>query len=220
MTQQPSCPPGSRCSRGFLRPLNRCLVVDDALTDKGRNIQFLHKDPLHGNRFDRQSTPALKVKQWNSAWDDITWNRKEHRSEPPHYFYQFNLPAGELRRLKGVYERTTNRKTAADDFGIQRQLNKERSSEISCFVEFGYPWSDLSRAKRSSPDFRDLRQPGWLPTSVVVNILVSSNRRRGKTIDDADLIEIVDEDEHTATLSLPHAFSNLIGNLPPSHRLK
>ena len=161
------------------------------------------------NRFDRQSTPALKVKQWNSAWDDITWNRKEHRSEPPHYFYQFNLPAGELRRLSGVYERTTNRKTAADDFGIQRQLNKERSSEISRFVEFGYPWSDLSRAKRSSPDFRDLRQPGWLPTSVVVNTLVSGNRRRGKTIDDADLIEIVDEDEHTATLSLPHAFSNL-----------
>ena len=160
------------------------------------------------NRFDGQSTPALKVKQWLSAWDDITWNPKEHRSEPPPYFYQFNLPAGELRRLSGVYERTTNRKTAADDFGIQRQLNKERSSEISRFVEFGYPWSDLSRAKRSSPDFRDLRQPGWLPTSVVVNILVSGNRRRGKTIDDADLIEIVDDDERTATLSLPHDFSN------------
>ena len=159
-------------------------------------------------RSDRQSTPALKVKQWLSAWDDITWNPKEHRSEPPHYFYQFNLPAGELRRLSGVYERTTDRKTAAEDFGIQRQLNKERSTEISRFVEFGYPWSDLSRAKRSSPDFRDLRQPGWLPTSVVVNILVSGNRRRRKTINDADLINICDEDEHAATITLPHGFSN------------
>ena len=160
------------------------------------------------NRFDRQSTPALKVKQWLSAWDDITWNPKEHRTEPPHCFYQFNLPAGVLRRLSGVYERTTDRKTAADDFGIQRQLNKERSTEISRFVEFGYPWSDLSRAKRSSPDFSDLRQPGWLPTSVVVNILVSGDRRRRKTIDDADLIEVLDEGEHTATLSLPQDFSN------------
>jgi len=159
-------------------------------------------------RSDRQSTPALKVRQWLSAWDDINWNPKEHRSEPPHWFYQFNLPAGDLRRLSGVYERTTDRKTAADDFGIQRQLNKERSTEISRFVEFGYPWSDLSKAKRSSPDFRDLRQPGWLPTSVVVNILVSGDRRRGKTIDDADLIEISDKGDHRATLSLPHDFSN------------
>lgn len=170
------------------------------------------------SRKDRLSAQALKVKQWLSAWDDISWAPEENRSEPPHWFYQFNLPANDLRRLSGVYIRTTDRKTASDDFGIQRQLNKDRSTEISRFVEFGYPWSDLSRAKRSSPDFRDLRQPGWLPTSVVVNILVSGNRRRGKIIDDSDLIEVHDTDDNAATLLLPTGFSDVDwrpSSLPP-----
>ena len=160
------------------------------------------------NQSDRQSTRALKVKQWLSAWDDIKWDPDDHRAEPPHWFYQFNLPASELRRLSGVYARTTNRKTAADDFGIQRQLNKERSTEISRFVEFGYPWSELSRVKRTSHEFRDLRQPGWLPTSVVVNILISGDARRRKKIADSDLVEVQDTSKNTATLMLPQGFSD------------
>ena len=86
----------------------------------------------------RPSTQALKVRQWIAAWDKIHWNPGENRRQPPHWFYQFNLPAIELRRLSGVYARTTNRTTAADDFGIQRQLDKERSNEIGRFVEFGF----------------------------------------------------------------------------------
>ena len=167
---------------------------------------------------DRPSTRALKVKQWLSAWEDITWDPDENRSEPPHWFYQFNLPANELRRLSGVYARTTDRKAAADDFGIQRQLNKDRSTEISRFVEHGYPCSDLSRAKQSSPEFRDLRQPGWLPTSIVVNILIPGDKRRGKTIDDSDLVEVNDKGANTATMLLPHGFSDNAwrpSSLPP-----
>ena len=156
----------------------------------------------------RPSTQALRVRQWIPAWDQIRWDSSENRREPPHWFYQFNLPAAELRRLSGVYARTTDRKAAADDFGIQRQLNKERSNEISRFVQFGYPWSDLSRPKRSSREFRDLRQPGWLPTSIVVNILTSGDERRGKTIADSDLVEVQDNDDESALLRLPAGFSD------------
>ena len=156
---------------------------------------------------------ALKVKQWISEWDDIHWDPTEHRSEPPHWFYQFKLSARSLRKLSGVYARTTDRATSTDDLGIQRQLNKQRSREIGKFVQYGYPWSDLSEAKRKTQDFNDLRQPGWLPTSIVVNILTSSDKRSGKQIKGSDLINIQDGDDDIAKLVLPQGFTD--GNWRP-----
>ena len=151
---------------------------------------------------------ALKVKQWASEWDDIHWDRTEHRSEPPHWFYQFKLSARSLRKLSGVYARTTDRATSTDDLGIQRQLNKQRSREIGEFVRYGYPWSSLSQAKRKTREFNDLRQPGWLPTSIVVNILVSGDNRGQKQIVGSDLIEIQDGENDIATLFLPQGFTD------------
>ena len=151
---------------------------------------------------------ALKVKQWASEWDDIHWDPTEHRSEPPHWFYQFKLSARSLRRLSGVYARTTDRTASADDLGIQRQLNSQRSREIGEFVRYGYPWSSLSQTKRRTREFNDLRQPGWLPTSIVVNILVSGDNRGQKQIVGSDLIEIQDGENDIATLSLPQGFSD------------
>ena len=146
---------------------------------------------------------ALIVNQWLTAWNEIHWDPSENRSQPPHWFYQFNLSATALRRLSGVYARTIDRSAASADFGIQRKLNRHRSVEIGEFVRFGYPWSDLSEKKRKSPDFRDLRQPGWLPTSVVVNILTSGDERCGNAISECDLISVCDGDDGTATLHLP-----------------
>ena len=162
----------------------------------------------------RKSVYALKVRQWLPAWNEILWNPDENRSEPPHWFYQFSMPASCLRQLSGVYARTTDRKTSAEDYGIQRQHNEERSKEIGKFVEFGYPWSDLSEAKRRESDFNDLRQPGWLPTAVVVNILVSGDERVGKQPVDSDLITVEDSDDSSAKLLLPQGFEE--GNWIPS----
>ena len=154
----------------------------------------------------RRSVCALKVRQWLPAWNEILWDPAEYRSEPPHCFYQFSMPASCLRRLSGVYARTTDRKASTEDLGIQRRHNKERSEEIRRFVEFGYPWSDLSEVKRKKSDFSDLRQPGWLPTAVVVNILVSGDERVGKRLMDSDVIEIKDDPNGQARLLLPQGF--------------
>ncbi|WP_198283489.1 DGQHR domain-containing protein, partial [Sphingomonas sp. PAMC 26605] len=140
-----------------------------------------------------RTVPALKVNQWLSGWDKIDFNPDEHRAKPAQHFFMFSLPARELRSLSGISRRQANNVAPrTDDLGIQRQHDPERSEEISRFVEYGYPWSTLSEAKRSSADFNDLRKPGWLPTAVVLNILVSGDARNESRIDDNDLASIND----------------------------
>ena len=158
----------------------------------------------------RESIPALKVRQWLSDWDEVRWNPEENRAEPQHWFYQFSMSAANLKALSGVYARTTHRTSASQDLGIQRQLEKGRSQEIQRFVKSGYPWSDLSEAKRKSGNFADLRQPGWLPTSIVVNILTPGDERHGKSVSPHDIIKIEDEDSDNrlATVLLPNSFTN------------
>lgn len=136
------------------------------------------------------SLPALKVNQWLSHWDDIQWDADEHRSEPPHSFYQFSISAQALRRLSGVYRRTTDRARGTADLGIQRRHEPKRSAEIGRFVKYGYPWSVLSATKRQQPDFADLRQPGWLPTAIIINILASDDKRRGQHVAEDDLVTV------------------------------
>ena len=120
----------------------------------------------------RRCRTALKVRQWLRDWDDITWRPDENRRKPPSCFYQFCLPAEELRALSGVYPRSTRtRARGSEDRGIQRRHDSERSKEIMEFVKYGFPWSRLAKVKRKSGQFHDLRQPGWLPTAIVVNIL-------------------------------------------------
>ena len=155
----------------------------------------------------QKSIPALKVRQWLADWDEIDWREKERRAEPQHWFYQFSLPAADLKALSGIYARTTKRSKASEDLGIQRKHEKQRSDEISEFVRFGYPWSNLSESKRKSGDFRDLRQPGWLPTSIVVNILESKDERRGKKVSESDLVRIKDGENRFAELLLPEKFN-------------
>lgn len=156
---------------------------------------------------EQKSVPVLKVRQWLADWDEIDWQPSEKRSEPKHWFYQFSLPAADLKVLSGIYARTTERGRASEDLGIQRKHEKQRSDEISEFVKFGYPWSDLSEIKRKSGDFRDLRQPGWLPTSIVVNILGPEDERQGKKVSESDLVKIIDGENHFVELLLPENFN-------------
>ena len=154
----------------------------------------------------RKSIPTIRVRQWLKNWDRIHWNPDERRSEPQHWFYQFSMSASDLKSLSGIYPRTTRRERSSQDLGIQRKHEKGRSEEISRFVEFGYPWSNLSQAKRTSGEFLDLRQPGWLPTAVVVNILTSNDERKGKRVADSDLVEVQDNDNDLSHILLPEKF--------------
>lgn len=151
-----------------------------------------------------KSIPALKVRQWLKDWNEIHWKPNEKRAEPQHWFYQFSLTAADLKSLSGVYPRTTKGRTkASQDLGIQRSHDKKRSDEINKFVKYGYPWSNLSETKRESGEFQDLRQPGWLPTAIVVNILKSEDKRLGQHVAASDLIKITDSENGVAELLLP-----------------
>ena len=157
----------------------------------------------------KKSIPALKVRQWLEEWDAIKWQPTERRAEPRHWFYQFSMSATQLRALCGIYPRTTKRRSrASEDLGIQRRHESERSQEISRFVKYGYPWSNLSEARRESGEFRELRQPGWLPTAIVVNVLTSGDERRGRKVAPEDLIEINDGKKGRAELQLPQQTAN------------
>ena len=87
----------------------------------------------------RKLVPALKVHQWLDEWDEIDWRVEENRSKPQKCFFQFNMPAPQLRALCGIYPRSAEaRESASEDTGIQRRHEPGRSKEISRFVRFGY----------------------------------------------------------------------------------
>ena len=157
---------------------------------------------------DRRSLPAIRVKQWIDDWDQIVWNPNERRAEPPHWFYQFSISAQDLRALSGVYRRTTDRASATNDLGIQRRHEVERSREIGRFVKYGYPWSNLHQTQQASFEFNDLRQPGWLPTAIVVNVLAPRTERNGKWINSEDVVEIRDDDDSNSRVFLPRGFGH------------
>ncbi|MGO6678944.1 DGQHR domain-containing protein [Rhizobium leguminosarum] len=151
-----------------------------------------------------REVPALTVNQWLPGWEKIDFDPEEHRAKPPKQFYLFSLPARELRSLSGIVRREArNAAPRTADLGIQRQHDPERSEEISRFVEYGYPWSTLGEVKRASAEFNDLRKPGWLPTAVVLNILVDGSKRNGETIDSSDVVSVVEENG-VPKLKLPY----------------
>ena len=143
----------------------------------------------------RRTLPALRVSQWLSDWDEIIYSPETKRRKPDPHFFIFSIPAVELRKLCGIHRRTADLKVARDDnLGIQRQHDEERSEEISRFVKFGFPWSTISEAKRSTDEYDDLRKPGWLPTSVVINIIPPGEKRFGSEVAPDDVVSIVEND--------------------------
>jgi hypothetical protein len=170
--------------------------------------------------FTKREISALKVQQWLKEWDKVKFNPKAHQRKPEDHFYIFSLSASSLKALSGIQRRTIKEGTPrALDLGIQRRHDELRSQTIAEFIQYGYPWSDLSEAKRKSGRYDALRKPGWLPTAIVVNILKAGDKRRGQTISDEDLINI-DADRDQATLvSLPKKFSGTawkpVGGLHP-----
>lgn len=160
--------------------------------------------------------PALRVRQWLPQWDNVTYDEFQNQSRPKEHFYLFSLPASRLRALAGINRRSTDTAVPRKlDLGIQRKHDSERSLEIRRYVDGGYPWSALSDAKRSKPEFDHLKKPGWLPTAVVVNILSVGDERSGATMSHEHVIQVTDDVESgAAMLSLPNLPSET-GAFPP-----
>ena len=151
--------------------------------------------------------PALKINQWLDLWNEIKFDPKKLRKKPSDHFYMFSLRAKDLRSLSGIYPRVAHgRRRSADDMGIQRRHDADRSSEIGEFIRYGHPWAGLTKAQRSSGEYDQLKKPGWLPTAIVVNILEDGDIRGGKKIAAADIIHVTKTDGG-ASLTLPAGFA-------------
>src|ERR1019366_646562 len=160
------------------------------------------------NKSSSRDVIGIKVNQWLREWNTVKFDAHERRRRPEPHFYVFSLSAAELRALAGIYRRTTaHGQLRSDDMGIQRRHDESRSAEISRFIRYGYPWSNLSKSRRASGEFRELRKPGWLPTAVVVNILRPDDKRRNSKVDDEDLITLVHKGDRLVTIKLPSTFS-------------
>lgn len=137
---------------------------------------------------------ALKVNQWLKEWDDIKFTAKEHKKKPDSFFYIFSIKASVLRKLSGIQRREDDpdQRMKSEEIGIQRKHDTKRSKEIKNYIKHGYPWSSLSPAKQKDPEYKSIQKPGWLPTSIVINILKESDSRRGKKVVPDDVVNIED----------------------------
>jgi hypothetical protein len=165
--------------------------------------------------------PALKVNQWLPEWDKVPFSPEFHRKRPKPYFYLFTLPAPWLKSLSGIYRRTARPgQSRSTDLGIQRRHDERRSDEIHDFVQYGFPWSELSPSKRLIADFNDLRKPGWLPTAIVVNILQVGDLRRNVAMLAKDAITVSESGASSVNICLPHKFTGPNWNPERLHPLE
>ncbi len=154
--------------------------------------------------------PAIKVHQWLDEWEKYEYDPKTHRARPEPYFLVFSIDANDLRALSGIYQRTTKDGLQRSlDLGIQRRHDPERSKVIRDFIQFGYPWTEISKSKRGTGKYDDLRKPGWLPTAIVVNILKPDQIRRGLTVAPEDLITLEHHENEITQIQLPHSFTGV-----------
>jgi len=151
----------------------------------------------------RLSVDCLRVNQWPQIWDSYNFSSESHRARPLNHFFMCSMRASTLKSLSGVNRRT--RESTEMDLGIQRRHDKSRSEEIGRYVKYGYPFSGMSEAKQKLPESSRVRQPGWLPTAVVVNIVKPQDKRRGISVDGKDLVEI-SESKNGCHLLLPTSY--------------
>ncbi len=163
----------------------------------------------------RASKPLLRVSQWLTTWDIAAWGG--NRPKPPSHFYVGALSLKTLRALSGVQPRTLeDRRSATKSAGYQRTHDEDRLTKIGRYLEYGFP---LSTEKGLDPTAHtELVNPGWLPTSILVNILGEneSRARKGKdrTVASDDLVRILSK-EAVYELDFPVAAFDPSKALPP-----
>lgn len=157
-----------------------------------------------------KSIPALVVKQWLPEWDRAKFDPAPPRAKPEPQFYVFSISAYELKRLTGIYRRDPT-KPPAEDMGIQRSHDPDRSAEILRYLQNGFPLSRIDPRKLIDPgEIQTLRMPGWLPTAIVVNILTPTDRRgvKERQIAREDLVTIAHSSGSMADIKLPAGISD------------
>ena len=160
---------------------------------------------------DMREIPAIKVHQWLPEWDLVTFDDKGTRRCPPAHFYVFSMPANELRALAGIQRRTADvGDIGATNTGIQRRHDPQRTSGIQEYIRHGFPHADFNPENRSKPEHADSKMPGWLPTSIVVNIFSPEfpDQRKGRSVAEGDHVRIKDGEGLTASVSLPAGFDS------------
>ena len=152
--------------------------------------------------------PAIKVNQWLNEWDEYEYRANENQRRPEKFFYVASISASLLRRLSNVPRRGTEisdgRQQAQgprrEDIGIQRGFESKRATQIREFIRGGYPWATIS--PRLQERYSRIKKPGWLPTSVVVN-MVTINSSLPPSPDERDLIKITSSQNGIVDLVLP-----------------
>ena len=156
---------------------------------------------------------ALRVRQWLPGWDSIDFDSEVHRRRPNEHFYLFSISASDLKALTGIRRRDLiQRAEGRTDTGIQRAHDSKRSDEIAKFIDNGFPHSALSNAQRRSGRYDDLKKPGWLPTSIIVNVHSMDANGSGPmdvNVHEDDLVQVSDTGEGTARLQLPRSFTGI-----------
>lgn len=147
----------------------------------------------------RGQVPALRFKQWLRDWENYDFSASAHRRRPPENLYMFSMAASELRKLCDVYKRE---RAGAEAEGIQRLRDPSRTGRIQRYVRYGYPYGDLKPPQRT-PDALPLRKPGWLPTAIVINILIEGDERRGRTLQHRHRVDLIEEDDARCMLDVP-----------------
>lgn len=153
--------------------------------------------------------PAIRVNQWLTEWDGYRFRPEDRQRKPESYFYVASIPLAILRRLSNVPRRGEETDTGQQqatgprvkDIGIQRGFEEQRADDIKDFIKAGYPWATLP--KREQDRFTSLKKPGWLPTSLVVNIVKPSTTRQEITPDVEDLVKIEVTGPNIVDLVLP-----------------
>lgn len=138
----------------------------------------------------RNSKPLLRVSQWLGTWDIASWGG--NRPKPPTHFYVGSLSLKTLRSLSGVQPRTLEDRRASKTAGYQRTHDEDRLSKIGRYLEYGFP---LSTEGGLDPQAHtELVNPGWLPTSILVNVLgpkeIRIRKGKERTVVPADLVDI------------------------------
>lgn len=163
---------------------------------------------MSDNKYPR-SVKALAFTQWVSDWDQYDFQNVSRK--PERQLYLFSMPAAQLRKLCDVYRRERD---GANAEGIQRLRDDSRTARIQRYVRYGYPYGDL-RPQQRTLETLPLRKPGWLPTAIVVNILTSTDKRRGRSVEVNNLISIEKSESNCCVLKLPSEESLLSESLAP-----
>lgn len=136
--------------------------------------------------------PLIEIPQWQKTWDLRDWDKELF--DVPKSFYIGSIPIKTLRKLSGVRRRDIEaRRQERESAGHQRAHDEKRSEKINRFIKYGYP---LSRETSLNPEEHpELVNPGWLPTSIILNIIPEGEEREVagevKHVSNENLVEII-----------------------------